>query len=67
VLLRNRHYIVAEHNVVGGWIEAELLRSCRVSEVKAKDTIVVRCTVSVLVLKLRRRCSHVDKEIIRNG
>lgn len=52
MLLGNRHDIVAEQDVVGGWIEAELLRSCRASKVEAKDTIVIRCTISVLVLKL---------------
>ena len=67
VLLRNRNDIVAEQNVVGGWIEAELLCSCRVSEVEAKDTVIICRAVSILVLKLRRRCSHVDEETSGNG
>lgn len=67
MLLRDRHDIIAEQNAVGGWIEAELLCSCRVSEVETKDTIVVCCAVSIFVLKLRRRCVHVDEETIRNG
>jgi hypothetical protein len=67
VLLGNRHDIVAEQNVVGGWIEAELLCGCGVSKLKAKDTIIICRAVSVLVLKFRRRCSHVDEETSGNG
>lgn len=67
VLLGNRHNIVAEQNVVGGWIEAELLGGCRVSKFKAKNTVIICRAVPVLVLKLRRRCSHVDEETSGNG
>jgi hypothetical protein len=53
VLLRNRHGIVAEQDVLADWIKTECLCGRRSSKFKAKDTVIICRTISVIVLELR--------------